>query len=157
MRSRSIVLGLVAATAATAALAAGPSPFIGEWHWNRATSQTPAGEPQPQQVVIDITRADAAQVLWRLTIVDENGQSHVQSFTGSGDGKPVAVEGRSDGSTGAFTVTASTLDSVYTYPDGASDRSSCSVSADRRTMTCRGTENDGQGHSATYVDVYQRQ
>jgi hypothetical protein len=80
----------------------------------------------------------------------------VQSFNGTGDGKPVPVTGSPDASTGAFTVTAATLDSVYTNRDGSTDRASCSLSADRKKMTCRGTESDGKGHSASYVDVYDR-
>jgi hypothetical protein len=142
---------------AGAAVAAEPSPFIGAWHWNPSASVEVPGEPQPRDVVLDITRADPAGVAWRLTILDEKGEREVQSFNGPGDGKPVAVEGRSDGSTGAFTVTASEMDSVYAYPGGATDRSRCALSPDRKRMTCRGTESDGKGHAANYVDVYDRQ
>jgi hypothetical protein len=154
MRSRALA-GLLLAVSAGVAAAAGGSPFVGSWHWNRAASESPPGEPQPNAVVLNITHADTRRVDWRLTIT-ENGQHAVQSFTGSGDGKPVAVEGRSDGSTGAFTVTATTLDSLYAYPDGASDRASCTVSPDGKRMTCRGVENDGKGHTAAYTDVYDR-
>lgn len=157
MRLRSIVAGLlIAAAGVAAAAAAEPTPFVGEWHWNGAESANVPGEPLPREVVLDITSADAAHVVWTLTIVDEKGEPHRQSFSGPGDGKPAPVTGSTDGSEGAFTVTPATLDIVYTYRGGASDRSSCTLSADRRKMTCRGTENDGKGHAAGYVDVYDR-
>jgi hypothetical protein len=157
MRTRSIVAGLVIMVAGAAASAAAEqTPFVGEWHWNGAESVSVPGEPLPREVVLDITGADAAHVVWTLTIVDEKGERHMQSFSGAGDGRPAPVTGSTDGSQGAFTVTPTTLGIVYTYRGGASDRSSCTLSADRRKMTCRGTENDGKGHSASYVDVYDR-
>jgi hypothetical protein len=156
MRSRALAALLLAVSVGVAA-AAGQSPFVGTWHWNRTASKSPPGEPLPRDVVLDITNADARQVDWRLTIVDPDGERGVQSFKGSGGGKPVAVQGRDDGSTGAFTVTATTLVSLYTYPKGATDRASCTLSADGKRMTCQGVENDGKGHTARYTDVYDRE
>lgn len=157
MKHRWIIAGVLAPLAfAATALAAGPAPFVGEWHWDKARSLSPPGEPQPRQVVLTITRADPTRVAWRLAMTGDNGEQHQQSFNGTGDGKPVAVAGSGAGATAAFIVTQTTLDSVYTYPDGATDKSSCSLSADGRTMTCRGTENDGKGHTAPYTDVYDR-
>lgn len=155
MSIRSIVgLSTLAACAALAAAAAEPSPFVAEWHWNKAASTSVPGEPLPREVVLNITSADAAHVEWTLTTIDEKGARDVQSFSGTGDGKPGA--GSPDGSTRAFTVTATTLDSVDQYADGGADRASCSLSADRKKLTCRGTESDGKGHSVSYVDVYDR-
>jgi len=155
MRIRSIVYGIAILVAgAAAAGAAAPSPFVAEWHWNKGASTSIPGEPSPHEVVLNITSADPAHVEWTLTTVDENGARAVQTFSGAGDGKPVT--GSPDGSTRAFTVTATSLDSVYRYPDGSSDSASCSLSTDRKKLTCRGSESDGKGHSATYVDVYDR-
>ena len=39
---------------------------------------------------------------------------------------------------------------------GQSDTQTCTVSADRTQMTCKGVVSDGQGYSASYVDVYDR-
>jgi len=153
MRIRSLAAGLLT-LAASAAMAADPSPFVGEWHWNKTASTSVPGEPLPREVVLNIASADRAHVQWTLTTVDDKGASDVQSFTGTGDGKPIT--GSPDGATRAFTVTPATLDSVYRYPDGGSDSASCSLSADRKKLTCRGSESDGKGHSATYVDVYDR-
>jgi hypothetical protein len=155
MRTRSIVAGL-ATLVASAAVAAEPGPFVGEWHWNGTASVGAPGEPKPRDVVLSITSADAAHVAWRLTMTDETGERHEQSFNGTGDGKPVAVSGNTTGSMAAFTVTPTALQSVYTYPDGATDRSTCALSADQKTMTCHGVESDGKGHTAPYTDVYDR-
>jgi hypothetical protein len=158
MRLRSIGDGILTLTAcaAVAAAAAEPNPFLGEWHWNKAASTSAPGEPLPRELVLKITSADTAHVAWTLSTVDEKGERHVQSFSGTGDGKPAAVTDAPDGLTGAFTVTANMLDAVYHYANGSTDHASCSLSADRKKLTCRGTENDGKGHSATYVDVYDR-
>jgi hypothetical protein len=157
MRNRPIVAGiLILTTCASVTAAAEPGPFVAEWHWNKAESTSAAGEAMPREMVLNITSADPAHVVWTLTAVDDKGVRRVQSFTGAGDGKPVPIAGSTDGSTTAFTVTAAKLDSVSASPDGSTDRSSCSLSVDRKKMTCRGTESDGKGHSATYVDVYDR-
>jgi hypothetical protein len=146
----------VAACAAVLAAAAEPSPFVGEWHWNKGASTAEAGETQPREMVLNIASADAAHVAWTLTTTDEHGERHVKSFNGTGDGKPVAIGQSTDGATAAFTATATTLDSVYGNRDGASERNSCSLSADRNRMTCHGSDSDGKGQSAAYVDVYDR-
>jgi opacity protein-like surface antigen len=157
MRNRLIAVVLLTLSApAAVAAAAEPSPFVGEWHWNKAASTGAPGEPQPREMVLAITSADTARVAWTLTTTEGNGERHVQSFDGPGDGKPVPIPRSTDGSTGAFTVTATTLDSVYADRDGDTDRASCALSADRRQMTCRGSESDGKGRSAAYVDVYDR-
>jgi hypothetical protein len=158
MRNSAGVAGMMTLVgfAAMAAVAAEPSPFVGEWHWNQAASTSVPGEPLPREVVLKVSSADTAHVAWTLITVDAKGGRHVQPFNGSGDGKPVPVVDATDGATDAFTVTASTFDSVYADRDGATDRSSCTLSADHKLMTCRGTESDGKGHSVDYVDVYDR-
>jgi hypothetical protein len=130
--------------------------FVGTWHWNPKESTTAPGEPLPQQVVLTIASADKARVQWSVTTVDNKSVKTVKSFAGTGDGKPTPVTG-DPGTTGSFTVTATTMESVYTSADGGTDRASCSVSSDRKKLTCHGTESDGKGHSANYTDVYDRQ
>ena len=56
----------------------------------------------------------------------------------------------------AFTVSSTNLVATYTHKEGGGERTDCSLSPDFRKMTCRGSENDGKGHSADYVDVYDR-
>jgi hypothetical protein len=149
-------LALIAYGAQTAA-GAESSPLVGRWHWNAAQSTATPGEPPPREVLLVIESASPAHMQWSLTLVDAAGGQHKKSFSGTGDGKAIAVSGAVPGTMGAFTVTATAFDSVYTSPDGGSDRSTCSLSPDGRKLTCRGTDSDGQGHSTPYVDVYDRQ
>ena len=100
--------------------------------------------------------ADVAHVVWHLTTTDEKGEHQSQSFDGTGDGKPVPIPGATDGATQASTVTATTIENTFTNRDGSSERESCSLSPDRKRMTCRGTDSDGKGHNFTYIDVYDR-
>ena len=155
---------IVAVTVLAAALGATVSPswsdsgaFVGQWHWNRSASTVAPDEPLPRDVVLKIGAADASRIQWTLTTVDSQGEQHVESYSGAGDRKPVAIAGGPEGTTGVFTLAGDTLEGSYANQDGSSDRSSCTVSADRKKMTCHGTESDGKGHSMDYVDVYDRQ
>ena len=141
----------------TAALAAddGAGAFAGEWRWNKTESSVIPGEPVPREVVLRIASATPARVQWTLTRTDADGSEHTESFSGSGNGQAGTVTGAPD-TTGAFTVTATTLEANYASKDGSTDRTSCTLSADRKKMTCRGTESDGKGHSMNYVDIYDR-
>jgi hypothetical protein len=129
--------------------------FVGAWQWSKEESSNVAGEPLPRSIELTIKSANPQSVQWTLTTVDANGGQHVESFAGTGNGKPVAVTG-GEGTTAAFTVTANAMTSSYTNPDGSSDRASCALSADGKKMTCQGTEADGKGHSLNYTDVYHR-
>lgn len=154
-----LIAGLLALAAIGAPLAArADSPgLVGRWHWNPSQSSSTPGEAPPTDVLLVIESASPAHVQWQVTIVDPRGGRHMQSFSGSGDGKPAPVSGAPPGTTGALTVAATSYEAVFANPDGSSDRSTCSLSADRRKLTCRGTDSDGQGHSAPYTDVYDRQ
>jgi hypothetical protein len=153
---------LIAALLALAALSMTPAAradapmFVGKWHWNPKESSTAPGEPLPRDVVLNITSADKARVQWSVTTIDNKGAQTVKSFVGTGDGKAGPVTG-DPGTTGAFTLADTTMESVYTSADGSTDRATCSVSSDRKKMTCRGAESDGKGHSTNYTDVYNRQ
>jgi hypothetical protein len=149
------VLALAVSGAATAARADSPL-FVGKWHWNPKESSTAPGEPLPRDVVLNIANADKTRVQWTVTTVDGKGAQTVKSFAGTGDGKSAPIAG-DPGTTGAFTLTDTAMESVYASADGGTDRSTCSVSSDRRKLTCRGTESDGKGHSTNYTDVYDRQ
>jgi hypothetical protein len=149
------VLALVVSGVALAARADSPL-FVGKWHWNAKESSTAPGEPLPRDVLLTITRADKAQVQWSLTTIDNKGTQTVKTFVGTGDGKPTPVTG-DPGTTGAFTLAGTTMESVYASADGGTDRSTCSVSSDGKKMTCHGSESDGKGHANNYTDVYDRQ
>jgi hypothetical protein len=129
--------------------------FVGEWHWNKAESSVVPGEPLPREVVLRIASATPARIQWTLTRTDADGRQHTESFLGSGGGQPGPITGAPD-TTGAFTLKATVLEASYQSKDGSTDRTSCTLSSDRRKMTCNGTESDGKGHSMNYVDVYDR-
>ena len=89
MRNRPIVAGiLILTTCASVTAAAEPGPFVAEWHWNKAESTSAAGEAMPREMVLNITSADPAHVVWTLTAVDDKGVRRVQSFTGAGSRSP---------------------------------------------------------------------
>jgi hypothetical protein len=147
---------LVWAAAATPALAQAPA-FVGSWHWNRAESTVAAGEQLPNDVVLAIATAETGRVQWTLTGTDAKGAKHVESYNGTGDGKPAAVAGAPQGTTAAFTVTPTTMTAAYSNTDGGAEHTTCTLSTDRRKMVCAGTDSDGKGHTSTYRDVYDRQ
>jgi hypothetical protein len=147
-----------AVTALCAALAASPawadcSPFVGQWHWNRAQSMMPPGEPAPNDLTTEFVRADRSRLMWSVTIVTPEGGHHVETFDVTPDGKfrPISSDTRA-----AFRLTGDALQATFRGPTGQSDAVTCSLSADRDVMTCRGVLNEGTGRTATYVDVYDR-
>jgi len=155
-------LGIAGALALAAVIAplgalAQSSGLTGRWHWNPSQSTSTPGETPPRDVLLVIGSASPAHVHWELTIIDPNGGRHVQSFDGSGDGKPAAVTGAPPGTAGKLTVSGTSYEADYTNPDGSSDRSTCTLSPDGKTLTCRGADSDGKGHSVPYTDVYDRQ
>jgi hypothetical protein len=158
MRNRVAVAAAIVLAGCSVALIARAEAnlFVGEWHWNKAESSGLPGEPPPRDEVLTIGSADMARVQWTVTTVDAQGQQHTETFTGTGDGKAAQIPGAPEGTMHAFTVTGHSLEALYTSKDGSSDRSSCELSKDGKKMTCRGTESDGKGHSANYVDVYDR-
>jgi hypothetical protein len=139
-----------------AALAQTPS-FAGNWRWSRAKSTIAPGEPVPNDVVLAIAAADAGRVQWTLTRVDAKGGTFVETYSGTGDGKPAPVTGAAPGTMARFTVTPTTLTSAYAYGDGSAERATCTLSPDGRVMTCAGSDDDGKGHTSSYRDVFERQ
>ncbi|HYM04013.1 MAG TPA: hypothetical protein VET85_13760 [Stellaceae bacterium] len=158
MLNRSLVTALVLVSFGMASAARADSAnFVGKWHWSQKESSSVPGEPPPRDVLLTITSADAKRAQWSLAVVDDKGEKHTESFTGAADGKPTPVAGGANGMTAEVKMIGAALDITYKVADGSSDHVSCSVSADNNKMTCRGTESDGKGHSANYVDVYNRQ
>src|SRR5713101_1012249 len=86
LRSTAVIVGLCAALTASSAWAES-SPFVGRWHWNRAQSTLPPGEPSPNDVVSEISRADGNSVTWSVTIVTPDDQPHVVTLAAGADGE----------------------------------------------------------------------
>ena len=151
IRSTTVIMGLAVALAANAAWAES-SPFVGRWHWNRAQSTLPPGEPSPNDLVSEISRADGS-VTWSVTIVTPDDQPHVVTFDAAANGESHRV---SSDTTASVRLTGNALQVTFKGPAGRSDAQTCTVSADHQKMTCKGVLTDGAGHTASYVDVYDR-
>lgn len=59
-----LIIGLCAG-ASTASAWAQSNPFVGRWHWDRAQSAVPPGEPIPEDITLEILRADPTHVTGR--------------------------------------------------------------------------------------------
>ena len=152
LRSITMVMGLCAVLAASAAWA-GSSPFVGRWHWNRAQSTPPPGEPVPKDLICDIARADDSHVKWSVTVLTAEDRPHVETFdtVANGEFYPISSE-----TTASFRLTGDTLQVTFKGPAGQSDAHTCTISADRKQMMCRGVLTEGDGRTVNYVDVYDR-
>ena len=151
IRSAALVMGMGAALAAGAAHAE-DSPFVGRWHWNRAQSTLPPGQPVPKDVVSEISRADGQSISWSVTIVTPDDVRHVVEFQAD----PAAAAPHGANTTASARMADEALQATFNGAAGQSDTQTCTVSADRTQMTCRGLVSDGQGRSASYVDIYDR-
>jgi len=152
LRSITVIVGLCAALTASSAWAES-SPFVGRWHWNRAQSTLPPGEPAPNDLISEISRADGNFVTWSVTIVTPDGQPHVVTFDAAANGESYLI---SSDTTASARLTGDTLHATFKGPTGRSDAQTCTVSADQQHMTCRGVVTDGKGQAVNYVDVYDR-
>ncbi len=152
LRGIQVVAALCAALATSSAWADG-SPFVGRWHLNRAQSTLPTGGPVPNDLASEISRADASQITWSVTVLTTDGRTLVETFNAVGDGEFHSLSGDT---TASFRLTGNTLQSTFRGPTGQSDVQTCTVSTDQKQMTCRGVLNDGNGRTVNYVDVFDR-
>jgi hypothetical protein len=146
------VIGFCLVLAAGSALADG-NPFVGRWHWNRVQSSPPPGQPVPADVVAEITRADSTHMRWSLTVLASQGQTSVETFDAVANGEFYPIN---NDTTAAFSLNGSLLQATFKGPSGETDALTCTLSADQRKMTCRGTLSDGDGRTTSYVDIYDR-
>jgi hypothetical protein len=146
------VVGICIALAAGSAWADSSS-LLGRWHWNRAQSTMPPGEPVPADVMVEITRVDSTHVKWSLTVSAAQGRPSVERFDTVANGEFYPV---SNDTTAAFRLGESYLQATFKGPSGATDTLTCAVATDRKKMTCQGTLIDGEGRATNYVDVYDR-
>lgn len=130
--------------------------FVGQWHWNKAQSTSVPGEPAPKEILLNITELSGGKLKWILNEVDPEGAKHSESFDGRSDGTASAVMGAGAPTTASFTLAGDSFSGVFKSQDGSGDNWSCTLTPDGRTMSCKGTEFDGKGHSAPYTDVYNR-
>jgi hypothetical protein len=150
--------GINVVAALCAALAAGPawadsSAFLGRWHWNPAQSTMPPGEPMPDGLTAEFSRADSGRLTWSVTIITPQGRRYVETFDVAPDGKFYLI---SNDTTAAFRLTGNVLQATFKGPTGQSDALTCTLSADQQVMTCEGVVHGGTGRTVSYVDVYDR-
>jgi hypothetical protein len=152
LRGFKVVIGLCAGMAAGSA-SAETSPFVGRWHWDRAQSTMPPGEPVPKDVTVEISSANPSRLKWSLTVLVSPGQAIMETFDAAPDGSFYPI---SDDTTASFRVAPGALEATFKDSSGESDSLTCTLSADGTKMTCKGVLNDGDGQTANYVDVYDR-
>ena len=152
LRGITMVMGLCAVLAANSAWA-GSSPFVGRWHWSRAQSTPPPGEPVPKDLICDLARAESNRVNWSITILTPEDQPYVETFdvTANGEFSPINSE-----TTASVRLTGDTFQATFKGPAGQSDAHTCTLSADHKQMMCRGVLTEGDGRTVNYVDVYDR-
>jgi len=154
IRGISVVTGLCAVLAAGSARADG-SPFVGRWHWNRAQSTLPPGGPVPNDLTSEISRADS-HVKWSVTTLTRDLGTeawHIETFEAAADGESHPI---SSDTAASCRVASDGLQTTLKGPDGQSDTQTCTLSADRKQMTCSGTLTGRDGETVKYVDVYDR-
>ena len=152
LRGITMVVALCAALGASSAWAES-SLFVGRWRLNLEQSMLPPGEPVPKDLICDIARADTTHVQWSVTVLTAEGAPHVETFDTAANGELYPI---SSGTTASFRLTGDALQATFTGPAGQSDAQTCTVSADRKQMTCRGILTEGDGRTVNYVDVYDR-
>ena len=146
------VVGICIALAAGSAWADSSS-LLGRWHWNRAQSTMPPGEPVPNDLTVEISRVDSTHVKWSLTVLAAQGRKNVEAFDTPANGEFYPV---SSDTTAAFRLGEGSLQATFKGPSGGTDTLTCTVAADRKKMTCKGMLIDGEGRATNYVDVYDR-
>lgn len=152
-RDIALIVGLCAGAATNAAWAESGE-FVGRWHWDRAQSTVPPGEPVPDDVTIEISRADRSHLSWSLTVLTSRDSGpHVETFDAPADGefRPINSD-----TTASFQLTSGTLQATFKGPTGQLDAMTCTLSTNNQMMTCSGATSGGAGQTTHYVDVYDK-
>jgi hypothetical protein len=147
-------LGVVLALWPVLAWAAGQgSPFLGVWHWNKADSKTPPGEPPPAAMDLVFERADALHVRWTVTLTDATGRKTADTYDVPANGEFYPI----DADTSAvFTLGSDSLKAVFRGPGGETDTMTCRLANAGARLVCTGEIASPDGNKADYVDVYDR-
>ena len=110
--ARSVIALCIVLTAGSAW--ADSSSFVGRWHWNRAQSTVPAGEPVPNDITAEISRVDSGHMKWSLTVLASQGQTSVETFDAAADGEFYPI---SSDTTAAFRLIGDTLQATFKDAD----------------------------------------
>jgi hypothetical protein len=132
--------------------AEGPMTGPATWTWNAKESKT-AGEA-PKSMVLKVTKDDGTHLAWSMTATDTKGKVNKMSWTGAYDGKERPAKG---GGVAAFSKGSDGSTKIaYKDPAGGTGEEICTVTGDKKKMTCEGTMKGKDGKSADYTDVYDR-
>jgi hypothetical protein len=133
---------------------AADGPLTGPSTWTRnATESKTAGEA-PKSQVLKVTKDDGTNLAWSMTWVDPKGKTQKMSWSGAYDGKERPAKG---GGAASFTKGSENSTKVsYKEKDGSTGEETCTVSSDKKKMTCKGTVKGKDGKSVDYTDVYDR-
>jgi hypothetical protein len=152
MRRLLITASLLAPVAAFAA--EGPMSGPATWTWNAKESAVPAGSPPPKSQVLKVTKDDGTNLAWSMTAVDAKGKTNKMSWAGAYDGKERPARG---GGAAAFSKgNDGSTKIAYKDPAGGTGEETCTVSSDKKKMTCKGKMTGKDGKSTDYTDVYDR-
>ncbi len=147
--------GVLFMAATPLAHAEGTNPFVGQWHWNRALSKLPPGEPAPTEMTLQFDRVDSVHVRWTVTVKDAQGHPSIESHDTPGNGEFYPI---GEDTTASFRMTGPDhLEATFKGPAGENDSMTCTVAADRRRMTCEGAKAAAGSKPESYVDVYDRE
>ncbi|HYZ22453.1 MAG TPA: hypothetical protein VE690_09875 [Rhodopila sp.] len=129
------------------------SPFIGRWRLNKSLSTLPQGETAPADLVTDILRVEPLHVRWTVTMVDDQGQSDVQTFDipANGEFYPINPD-----TVASIRLVGSGMQTTFRDANGQTDTLGCTVSGDQRRMTCTGAVTLQDRSIGRYVDVFDR-
>ncbi|GIL39166.1 hypothetical protein [Roseiterribacter gracilis] len=132
--------------------AEGPMTGPATWTWNAKESKS--STTPPKAMVLKVTKDDGTKLAWTMTATDAKGKTQKMSWSGEYDGKerPASNGGAaafSKGSDGAVKI-------AFKEKDGSTGDESCTVSSDKKKMTCKGTMKGKDGKTADYTDVYDR-
>lgn len=152
-RRIALIIGFCAGAATNVAWAES-SQFVGRWHWDRSHSTLPPEEPAPDDVTIDISRADRSHLSWSLIVLSSPDDGpHTETFDASADGefRPINRD-----TTASVRLNGGMLQMTFKGPKGQLDAMTCTLSTNSKTMTCSGATSGSARPTIRYVDVYDK-
>jgi hypothetical protein len=149
---RKLILAAVLLVPVAGFAADGPMTGPSTWTWNAKESKTVGNAPKA--IVLKITKDDGTNLAWAMTTTDSKGKSHKMSWSGAYDGKERPAKG---GGSASFTRgNDGSTKIAFKETNGSTGEETCTVSSDKKKMTCNGTMKTKDGKSADYTDVYDR-
>jgi hypothetical protein len=155
MKSRTIVMSLVAMLAMAVVCFAATDPNMGTWKLNEAKSKIATGAPKNTMVVYS---ADSDEIKVTVDGVDGTGKPAHNEWKGKFDGKDYAVTGDPDTDMRSYKrVNANTLALTNKKGGKVTMTGRIVVSADGKSRTVTTTTTDAKGKKTTSTAVFDKQ